>query len=62
MASLLPDLLKFRTLCKCDKLPETDPYLSRIRFIDHEVKDLRLQRMKAESKVMLVDEKGNPIK
>ena len=57
LASMVPDLLKLRTTCKCYKLPDVDPYLSKRRFIEHEVKDLRLQKFKDKSKVIVV--KGN---
>ena len=46
LASMVPDLLKLRTSCRCYKLCDVDPYLSRRKMIDEEVKDLKSKNAK----------------
>jgi len=46
LASMVPDLLKLRTSCRCYKLCDDDPYLSRRKMIDEEVKYLKLKKIR----------------
>ena len=59
LASMVPDLLKLRTSCKCYKLPDLDPYLASRKSIEHDLKVVKWLKFREAHKSKVTVVKGD---